>query len=109
MFGNRHLVPIIWLALGILLLSARPTAAQERLCDPTFEDCRYPLWQLIDAETVGIDVAFWYLTDGSYVAKLIDKHNAGIPIRVIVDPRANLSKSGNATQLAALQSAGIPM
>jgi hypothetical protein len=109
MTGNTQLVPFVGLVLVAFLLSVAAVPAQERLCDPTFENCRYPLWQLIDAETVGIDVAFWYLTDASYVAKLIDKHNAGVPVRVIVDPRANLSKTGNASQLAALQSSGIPM
>ena len=41
----------------IILLPAVNTHAQERLCDTAFEDCRTPLWQLIDNETQGIDVA----------------------------------------------------
>ncbi|HYP28694.1 MAG TPA: hypothetical protein VE262_18430, partial [Blastocatellia bacterium] len=53
------------LLIGFLLL-AQPVVAQERLCDPAFEDCREPLWRLIDQETVGLDVAFWFMQDSSF-------------------------------------------
>ncbi|HYP28725.1 MAG TPA: hypothetical protein VE262_18585, partial [Blastocatellia bacterium] len=56
---------IIFLLLGFLTL-AQPVVAQERLCDPAFEDCREPLWRLIDQETVGLDVAFWFMQDSSF-------------------------------------------
>src|SRR5918992_72547 len=81
--------------------------AQERLCDTAFEDCRTPLWALIDAETVGIDVAFWFMQDFSISNKLVARHNAGVPIRVLVDPRA--TNTGNAEILEQLRTAGIPM
>ncbi len=83
--------------------------AQERLCDPAFEDCRTPLWNLIDAETVGIDVAFWFMQDSSYATKLVNKFKAGVPVRVIVDPRANPTYAGNEAVLDQLKAAGIPM
>ena len=69
--------------------------AQERLCDTAFEDCRAPLWQLIDNETQGIDVAFWFMQDSSYATKLINRFKAGVPVRVLVDPRANPTYAGN--------------
>ena len=92
-----------------VLIFAVSTAAQERLCDTAFEDCRTPLWQLIDAETQGIDVAFWFMQDSSYAIKLVNKFKAGVPVRVIVDPRANPTYAGNAEVLDMLKAAGIPM
>ena len=93
----------------LFCLAAPLAAAQERLCDTAFEDCRTPLWQLIDAETVGIDVAFWFMQDTSLSNKLIARHNAGVRVRVLVDPRANATYSGNAAILNQLAAAGIPM
>jgi phosphatidylserine/phosphatidylglycerophosphate/cardiolipin synthase-like enzyme len=91
------------------MLAASRTQAQERLCDPAFEDCRAPLWALIDAETTGIDVAFWFMQDSSYATKLINRFKAGIPVRVLVDPRANPTYAGNEAVLNQLKAAGIPM
>src|SRR5688572_23790387 len=100
------------LTLGSLILLAlfsAPTNAQERLCDPAFEDCRAPLWALIDNETVGIDVAFWFMQDTSFANKIIARHQQGVPVRVLVDPRANPIYTGNEQVLNMLAGAGIPM
>ena len=97
------------LLFALFLFVFIPASAQERLCDTSFEDCRSPLWNLIDAETQGIDVAFWFMDDVSYVPKLIAKHNAGVPVRVLVDPRANNSHPINTQVLNDLAAAGIPM
>ncbi|MEW6127530.1 MAG: IPT/TIG domain-containing protein [Acidobacteriota bacterium] len=97
---------IFW---GIICFTTAQVKAQERLCDNAFEDCRTPLWRLIDAETVGIDVAFWFMQDTSYATKLISRKNAGVNVRVIVDPRANPTYFGNQQILDQLQAAGIPM
>src|SRR4026209_849296 len=98
------------ISLGVVLLLMPPinAHAQERLCDTAFEDCRAPLWQLIDAETQGIDVAFWFMQDSSYATKLVNKFKAGVPVRVIVDPRANPTYTGNEAVLDMLKAAGIP-
>ena len=93
----------------LFFLAAVPVTAQDRLCDTAFEDCRTPVWQLIDNETVGIDVAFWFMDDTSYVPKLINKFNSGVPVRVLVDPRANASHPINAQVLNDLAAAGIPI
>jgi hypothetical protein len=95
--------------LGFVLLLANSVQAQERLCDTSFEDCRAPLWQLIDNETVGIDVAFWFMQDTSFSNKLIARHQAGVPVRILVDPRANPGNAGNGEILEQLKAAGIPM
>jgi phosphatidylserine/phosphatidylglycerophosphate/cardiolipin synthase-like enzyme len=96
------------LALSTLAL-AQPVHAQDRLCDPGNEDCRAILLQLIRNETVAIDVAFWFMEDARYTAELILKHQAGVPVRVLVDLRANSSHPLNAQRLEELRAAGIPM
>ena len=68
--------------LGFVLILSSNVQAQERLCDPAFEDCRAPLWSLIDGETVGIDVAFWFMQDTSFATKIIDRYKAGVPVRI---------------------------
>jgi hypothetical protein len=101
---------LLWsVAFALLIVPALRIQAQERLCDPAYEDCRVPLWNLIDAETVGIDVAFWFMQDDSYATKLVNKFKAGVPVRVIVDPRANPTYAGNEAVLNQLKAAGIPM
>jgi HKD family nuclease len=84
-------------------------AAAERHCDPSFENCRTQLLGLIDNEPVGIDVAFWFMEDLRYVSRIIDRWKAGVPVRLIVDPRANSTYPMNAISLDKLRSAGIPM
>jgi len=100
---------LISLVVALLLIPVANIQAQERLCDTSFEDCRTPLWQLIDAETQGIDVSFWFMQDSSYATKLINRFNAGVPVRVLVDPRANPTYPGNEDVLNMLKNAGIPM
>jgi PKD repeat protein/phosphatidylserine/phosphatidylglycerophosphate/cardiolipin synthase-like enzyme len=98
----------LFLLLSFLLFTA-PAAAQERLCDTSFEDCRTPIWQLIDNETQGMDIAFWFMDDTSYVPKIIARWQAGVPVRVLVDPRASATHPINQQVLDQLAAAGIPM
>jgi phosphatidylserine/phosphatidylglycerophosphate/cardiolipin synthase-like enzyme len=79
------------------------------LCDIAYEDCRAKVVTLIQNETAGIDVSFWFMTDARYSNEIVKRFKAGVPVRVIMDPRANTSKPANATQLAQLRDAGIPM
>ena len=95
-------------AVLCLLASASPAHA-ERLCDPAGEDCREILLNLIRAESTGIDVAFWFMEDARYTAELIRRAQAGVPVRVLVDPRANPGHPVNAQLLDQLSAAGIPM
>jgi len=90
-----------------------------RLCDTQFEDCRAPLIQLIRNEkalastsppdSIGIDVAFWFMEDARYVPELVAARNAGVPVRVLIDQNANNSHPYNATILDLLRNGGIPM
>ena len=98
-------------AFAFLSVISAPVAAtaQERLCDTQYEDCRAPLLELIRRETAGIDVALWFIEDARYANELIKRHQAGVPVRVLVDLRANNSKRLNETILAQLRDGGIPM
>src|SRR5215216_357769 len=100
---------ILFSTLVFLLLPLAPSRAYERLCDTRHEDCRAPLLKLIYDEKQGIDVAFWFMTDERYVAALISRHRAGVPVRVLVDPRANQTHRLNGQMLDLLKAAGIPM
>ena len=104
----------LYVAIAIIFLTSLSSAAQaqtpfERLCDTAFEDCRAPLWQLIDQETVGIDIAYWFMQDTSIANKIIARHQAGVPVRILVDPRANPTYAGNEMILNQFKAAGIPM
>ena len=92
-----------------LLAAPSPAYAEERLCDPAFEDCRAHLINLIRQESAGIDVAFWFMTDARYTNELIKRHQAGVSIRVIVDTKANSAYPVNADRLDELAAGGIPM
>jgi hypothetical protein len=85
------------------------TARGERLCDPASEDCRAALIQLIRAEQTGIDVAFWFMEDGRYANELVARARAGVPVRVLMDRRANADHPVNAQLVAQLAAAGIPI
>jgi phosphatidylserine/phosphatidylglycerophosphate/cardiolipin synthase-like enzyme len=113
----RHVNSVVRQALtfAVMVLLVSPIGAaaqerlQERLCDTQYEDCREPLLELIRNEDQGIDVAFWYMQDYRYVHELMARHTAGVPVRIIVDQRANSKYAYNATMLAYLRDAGIPM
>jgi phosphatidylserine/phosphatidylglycerophosphate/cardiolipin synthase-like enzyme len=93
---------------ALLLFSSRAVAL-ERICDPAYENCRTPLLALIDAERVGIDVAFWFMDDARYSAALIRRFQAGVPVRIIFDTQA-IEPTGTRRQiLDVLVAAGIPL
>ena len=89
--------------LAGLTWTAPTAAAADRLCDPGGEDCRAILLNYINNETVGIDVAFWFMEDGRYSNAIIARWKAGVPVRVLMDPRANSSYPLNAQMLDQLK------
>ena len=66
-----------------------PASASERLCDASFENCRTPLVKLIQNENVEIDLAYWFMDDPDIEGPLIKKIQAGVKVRMLVDPRAD--------------------
>src|SRR5689334_18835314 len=91
------------------LVASTSAIASERLCDPSFENCRTPLLSLINAETIRIDVAFDMMEDTVIANAIITRFKAGVRVRVIMDPRRNSVSSANAEVLQKLKDAGIPM
>ena len=88
---------------------AQTLASQDRLCDPSFEDCRADILTYIQQETVGIDVAFWMMSDARYSNALVAAWQRGVPVRVLMDPRCVSSHPSCATANDQLRGAGIPM
>ena len=95
--------------LALLLTSTRAAAAFDRLCDPAHENCRAPLLDLINTETQGIDVAFWFMEDTRYSSALIAKHRAGVPVRVVIDNQSFSSYPASVKAVTDMRDAGIPI
>jgi phosphatidylserine/phosphatidylglycerophosphate/cardiolipin synthase-like enzyme len=88
---------------------AQPLAPQERLCDPSFQDCRADILTYIAQETVGIDIGYWMITDARYSNALVAAWNRGVRIRVLMDPRCVQQHTACDPQNDQLAAAGIPM
>lgn len=101
-------VRTVWL-LAFFLLSVQLASAQERLCDPSFEDCYTPLLQAVQAETVGIDVALYMIEVPGLADAIINRYHAGVPVRLTVEPRASAKFPLNQSLLDRFKAAGIPM
>ena len=106
-FARSHLfLAFVFLAS---LMAPGAAQAQDRLCDPGAESCRDILLNYIRNESVGIDVAFWFMEDARYTNELIEKWKAGVPVRVMIDTRANASYPLNVDRIKELADAGIPI
>jgi len=90
-------------------VSAQPLAPQDRLCDPTYEDCRIEILTYIAQETVAIDMGFWLMTDARYANELVKAFNRGVKIRLLMDPRCGVAHAPCITQNDQLAAAGLPM
>lgn len=96
-------------AVLIVAAGAARASAADRFCDSSRENCRVPLINLIKAERIGIDVAFWFMEDARYSTAIIERFRAGVPVRVIVDTKANVSYPHNAEIVRRLVEAGVPI
>ena len=93
-----------------LLITVTPNAfAQEKLCDTSVENCRIPLVSLIRQERIGIDVGVWFFKDTRIVDELVNAQRRGVPIRMLMDVRANATYPANGPLLAKLKAAGVSM
>ncbi len=104
-------LPVVTLMLTLTL--AAPSAAQvapaDRLCDNSFEDCRATILQMIRNETAGIDVSYWFMTDWRYSSEIIKRWQAGVPVRILLDLRADPGYPAGASIRQSFVGAGIPI
>src|SRR5829696_713448 len=98
-----------WLVIGFYLVTPSVASAQERLCDPSFEYCYDGLIELVRNETAGIDMAFYMFELPGLADAIISRYQAGVPVRLTVEPRGNLKFPQNQTMLDKFKAAGIPM
>ncbi len=102
-------LPALALTAVLVIISASRASALEQLCDPSYQDCRTPLLNLIKAETTEIDVGLWFMEDARYSNLLVQKWQAGVKIRVLMDPRVFPQDAVDQQIMNQLQAAGIPM
>lgn len=97
------------LLIGLFLLTCLPASAQERLCDPAFEECYKPLLKAIETETAGIDASIYIIEFQQLADAIISRHQAGVPVRLIVEPRSSLRLPLNEQILDRFKAGSIPM
>jgi hypothetical protein len=69
----------------MLLFVALPVAAQDRMFFPATDNAQGEIIRLINAETVRLDIATWYLNDGEITQAILNKHLSGVTVRLISD------------------------
>ena len=97
------------LAATLLAIVPVTASAAEVLCDPSYQDCRTLLLSRIQNETAAIDLAMLFMEDDALADAIIARHQAGIRVRVLVEPRRNETTPKNVVILDRLKAAGIPM
>src|SRR5690349_16932367 len=100
---------IVGFVLAAAMLAGTRVEARDDLCDSAYQNCRTALLSLINSETVEIDVGMWFMEDARYSNALINRMNAGVQIRILMDPRANDGHPDNAAVLQQLYNANVPM
>ncbi len=100
---------LILLLLPAITLLVPARAAAGEFCEPTGTDCRAVLLAYINREHVRIDAGLEEIADSVIADALIARFRAGVPVRALVEPRRTVVEPKNATMLAKLRAAGIPM
>jgi len=104
----KRFAAFVVLASSGIGLRASPAAA-DSICEARLTECRSGLIAYIDREVIGLDIGMEEMTDQSIADAVIARFRAHVPVRVIVEPRRNAAEPRNATILAALKAAGLPM
>jgi hypothetical protein len=98
------------LPLLLAIITLVPAAATaDEFCEPAFQDCRAVLLGYINRERVRIDAGLGEIADSVIADALIARFRAGVPVRALVEPRRTETEPLNATMIAKLQAAGIPL
>jgi hypothetical protein len=108
---RRGLQLIVGCTFAAAMLAGRRAEAVDTLCDSAYENCRTKLIAYINQEPAGgeIDVGMWFMEDSRYATALISRMNAGVKVRILMDPRANDGHPDNEAVLNQLYNANVPM
>ena len=96
------------IACVVFALLPAPASAEE-LCDPAFQNCLTKLLAFINNEKIRLDFAFNLLEDQSITDAVIARHRAGVPVRVIMEPRRHATNPLNKTMTDRMRAAGVPI
>jgi phosphatidylserine/phosphatidylglycerophosphate/cardiolipin synthase-like enzyme len=105
----RIVARVFLVVVAILSLLPLRASATEVMCDTAHQDCRAVLFTYIQNERVSIDVAMWFMEDQELANAIIARKNAGVAVRLLVDPRRNNETPMNAVTLDLFQRSGLPM
>nr|MBA2602580.1 hypothetical protein [Acidobacteriota bacterium] len=84
--------------------------AQERLIFPAVEDAQALILEKIRNEQVRLDIAVWYLVDRDVSTAIVNKHKAGVPVRVLGDRAALFEADPNTrVEFEYLAANGVPI
>jgi phosphatidylserine/phosphatidylglycerophosphate/cardiolipin synthase-like enzyme len=108
--GQPRLVGLAAAALAVLLASPPLAFAQEQILFPAKDNAIQPLIQKIRDEQVRIDVGVWLLGEHELSINLVNKHLAGVPVRILGD-RASIFEGNGETrrEFEFLANAGVPI
>jgi phosphatidylserine/phosphatidylglycerophosphate/cardiolipin synthase-like enzyme/regulation of enolase protein 1 (concanavalin A-like superfamily) len=106
--GSRRALAGLILLL-VFFLVPKSARAQEVMCDPSYQDCYTMLLDRINNETLAIDFSMLFMEDDAIADAIIARHNSGVRVRALVEPRRNTTTPKNDEILARLAAAGIPM
>ena len=104
----RHAV-LVGAAIVLQLIRPDVGLGQDVMCDPAYQDCRATLLNYIQNEHISIDLAMWFMEDQDLASAIIARKNAGVSVRILVDPRRNSETPMNAVTIDRFQQAGIPL
>src|SRR6185312_3859714 len=100
---------LLAVAAGILLLAGR-AAADDQIYFAAVDNVTDALVQRINAETVRLDIAVWYLSEHSVSIAIANRFAAGVPVRLIGDRGAIFEADPHTkTEFYWLASQGIPI
>jgi hypothetical protein len=95
---------LLWLSLGTTAI------AQERMLFPAVDNAQGAILEKIRNEHVRLDIAVWYLVDREISQALVNRHRAGVPVRVIGDRAAIFEADPNTRrEFEFLASHGVPI
>jgi phosphatidylserine/phosphatidylglycerophosphate/cardiolipin synthase-like enzyme/regulation of enolase protein 1 (concanavalin A-like superfamily) len=104
------LLTTVGLCLLITAAGARPATAADKIYFPAIDNTINLIVQYINAETERIDISTWYLTEHAISIAIANRHQAGVPIRIIGDRGSIFEIDPNTrTEYYYLANLGVPI